>query len=762
MYADVLVPLPLAGRFTYLLPEAFASQVKVGSRVVVPFGLKRHYAGIVTRLHNDAPAANIKIKEVTSVIDSYPIILPTQLSLWQWMAEYYLCAEGDVMKAALPSGFNLAKNSLEQYYRPRTELRIRLCEQYRGADHEHLLSAACDKLHRAAKQHELLMRFLEYAEYADGQCAQEVTRHDLLEQSASSPATLNALINKGILEQYDAEISRLGGLTPNGSNQPYPINPLTPSQQIAFDTIHKEWDRHDVCLLHGVTSSGKTEIYIHLIKEAVASGKQVLYLLPEIALTSQMQNRLRRVFGARLGVWHSRFSDEERVEIWKRQLSDSPYDIILGVRSSVFLPFQRLGLVIVDEEHESTYKQQDPAPRYHARNVAIVLAAQHRAKTLLGTATPAVESYYNAVTGKYGLVELNERYQSVQLPEIEIVDIRELRRKHRMCGSFSPQLLSAVREALERGEQAILFQNRRGYSPMIECHTCGWVPHCERCDVSLTYHRRRNLLACHYCGNVYSMPLTCPQCGERNLVNVGLGTERIEEELHSLIPEARIDRLDMDTTRSKTSYDRILSDFTQGNTDILIGTQMISKGLDFARVSIVGIMNADTMLNFPDFRSYERAFHLMAQVAGRAGRRDRRGHVILQTRSADIPVVSQVRNYNYKGMFDDQLAEREMFRYPPFCRLIFIYLRGRDEKHLTYVTTDMCHRLQNILGSRVLGPETPPISRVQNLFIRKIMLKLELDYNTSIARSQLHSILNDMNASGMLSSTIIHFDVDPL
>lgn len=757
-FADVLLPLPLTGRFTYCLPERFVTQVTVGSRVVVPFGAKKHYTGIVTRLHDEAPSADILVKEVLEVYDPEPAVLTHQLNLWKWMAEYYLCTEGDVMKAALPSGFSLEKDSLKEHYRPRTELRLRLTADYRGAFHEAALSALCDSLKRSPKQQELLLRYLDLAGYADGTCSDEVTRHDLLEAAGSSAGILNALLSKGILEQYEAAVSRLDST----ELHTVPSTALSAPQQTALNEIHEAWQQHDVCLLHGVTSSGKTEIYIHLIEEALERGEQVLYLMPEIALTTQMQRRLRRVFGSRLGIWHSRFSDEERVEIWKKQLSDTPYDILLGVRSSVFLPFRRLGLIIVDEEHEHTYKQQDPAPRYHARDVAIVLAAQFKAHTLLGTATPAIESYFNASTGKYGLATLTQRYQSVQMPVIEVVDIRDLRRKYRMCGSFSPRLLAAMREALERNEQVILFQNRRGYSPMVECHTCGWVPRCERCDVSLTYHRRTGLLACHYCGNTYRLPLTCPQCGERALTNVGFGTERIEEELHTLMPEVRTDRLDFDTTRAKTAYDRILDDFSHGNTDVLIGTQMISKGLDFARVSVVGIMNADTMLNFPDFRSYERAYQLMAQVAGRAGRRDRQGLVILQTRSTDLPVVSQVRAYDYIGMYNDQLEERVAFRYPPFCHLVFIYLRGRNEQRVDEAALRLRTRLEPPFGYRVQGPEVPPVSRIQGLYIRKLMLKLDREFSSQTARAAIHATFDAMTAAGELSGVLVHCDVDPM
>lgn len=640
--------------------------------MVVPLGSKRLYTGIVVRVYEEASdTVSPKLKEVLEAEDPVPVVLPSQTKFWEWIADYYLCSEGDVMKAALP---------------------------------------------------------------------------------------------KGVIEAYAVKPSRRRKSSGRVVDDNAFVSPsaLTPAQEHCRLEIAEEWQTHDVCLLHGVTSSGKTEVYIHLIDEAVRAGKQVLYLMPEIALTTQMENRLRRVFGGRLGVYHSKFTDASRAEVWRRQLSDEPYDIILGVRSSVFLPFSRLGLVIIDEEHENSYKQQDPAPRYHARNVAIVLARQHGAKTLLGTATPSFESYFNARSGKYGLVTLGERWQAVQMPAIEVVDVGELRRKHRMSGSFSPRLLGAIREALERGEQAILFQNRRGYAPMLECHTCGWVPRCERCDVSLTYHRGLGRLVCHYCGNSYPVPQFCPACGEQALRHIGLGTERIEEELHSLIPEARTDRMDLDTTRSRTAYERILDDFAERRTDILIGTQMVSKGLDFAHVSVVGILSADSMLSYPDFRSHERAYQLMAQVAGRCGRRDRQGLVILQTRTTDIPVIGQVRGYDYDGLYASQMVERNDFRYPPYTRLIFVYLRGRDEQRLDKAAALFMGRLDTSFGGRVLGPEAPPVSRVGGLYIRKIMLKLELSFPLRTTRTILHDILAAMHEASELSGITVYFDVDPM
>jgi len=488
----------------------------------------------------------------------------------------------------------------------------------------------------------------------------------------------------------------------------------------------------------------------------------VLYLLPEIALTAQITERLQRVFGSRLGIYHSKFPDAERVEIWQKQLSEADYDIILGVRSSVFLPFRNLGLVIVDEEHENTYKQQDPAPRYHARNAAIVLASMYGAKTLLGTATPSVETWHNATTGKYGLVELKERYKEIQLPEIIPVDIKELHRKKMMKGPFSPLLLQYIREALEQKEQVILFQNRRGFAPMIECNTCGWVPKCKNCDVSLTYHKGLNQLTCHYCGYTYQLPRICPACEGTDLRNRGFGTEKIEDDIKALFPDARVARMDLDTTRTRTAYERIISDFQQGKTDILIGTQMVSKGLDFDHVSIVGILNADTMLNYPDFRAYERAFQLMAQVAGRAGRKNKRGRVVLQTKSIDHPIIPQVIANDYEAMVGGQLAERQMFHYPPYYRLVYVYLKNRNETLLDLMAQTMAAKLRTVFGNRVLGPDKPPVARVQTLFIRKIVLKIETNAPMARARELLVQVQKEMVAEDRFKSLIVYYDVDPM
>lgn len=819
-YVDVILPLPLAGSFTYLLPASCEAEVQTGSRVVVQFGAKRYYTAIVLRKHNDTPQGDYEVKEVSEVLDAAPIVLPTQLKLWQWIADYYMCPIGEVYKAALPSGLKmesetvvelnaafiadtplkereqalldalalnpkqrvqqLIKNcglkggmqgikslldmgavtvdeALRQSYKPKNEVYVRIAPTYRS---EQQLIEALASLQRATKQQQLLLRLIDLTQCGvpDYMPRQELPRSLLLKESGMTAAILNGLIAKGIVETYVVEVGRLGSVESSGSAY---ISPLSEHQQRAFDSICKSWDSHDVCLLHGVTSSGKTEVYIHLINEQLKQGRQALFLLPEIALTQQMTARLHRAFGARLGVYHSKFSDAERVEIWNRQLSDTPYDVILGVRSSVFLPFKNLGLVIVDEEHETTYKQQDPAPRYHARSVATILAAHHKGKTLLGTATPSIESYYNAQCGKYGLVQMTERYSQVQLPRIEVVDLKEEYRKKRMYGPFSTMLHDAMRDALAQGKQVILFQNRRGYAPMLECTACGWVPKCDRCDVSLTYHRNMHQLVCHYCGNIYSMPAKCPSCGGHTLSKRGMGTERIEEEVQHYFPMARVARLDLDTTRTKSAYDKILTDFQEGRTDVLIGTQMISKGLDFDKVHVVGIMNADTMLNFPDFRSYERSFQLMAQVAGRAGRRGQQGQVILQTKGVELPVIQQVVANDYMGLYADQTAERQLFRYPPFCRLIYVYVKGRDEEDVVHASEAIVASMRACFGERVLGPEPPAVARVHALHIRKIMLKAEHALGVTRVRQCLTEIQQSLASQGLLQKVMLYYDVDP-
>ena len=754
-YVDVILPLPLAGSFTYRLNEELAPAVETGSRVVVQFGIKRHYTAIVVRKHTDTPQGDYEIKSVTEVLDTTPIVQPAQLSLWQWMADYYMCSIGEVYKAAFPTGLKVESRTA---VKPKKEIHVRLGEAYRS---EEGLNNALLTLKRAAKQQQLLLKLIELAgcKAPDFASNCEVSRNALLEASGASPAVLAGLIDKRVVKLYEVKVEPAHDAVIEETTT---LSSLNTHQQTAFDNINKVWQTRNVCLLHGVTSSGKTEVYIHLINEQLLQGKQVLYLLPEIALTQQMTDRLRRAFGAKLGVYHSKFSDAERAEVWRRQLTDKPYEIILGVRSSVFLPFKDLGLVIVDEEHEATYKQQDPAPRYHARSVAVMLASHYGGKVLLGTATPSIESYYNAQCGKYGLVQLTERYNQVQLPRIEVVDIKDEYRRKRMYGPFSTALHDAMQDALSHGKQIILFQNRRGYAPMLECEACGWVPKCDRCDVSLTYHQQQQRLVCHYCGNVYSIPSKCPSCGTQALSKRGMGTERIEEEVHRYFPTARVARMDLDSTRTKNAGEQLISDFQEGRTDVLIGTQMVSKGLDFDNVHVVGIINADTMLNYPDFRSFERSFQLMAQVAGRAGRRGQQGLVILQTKNADFPIIRQVVNNDYPALYADQTAEREYFHYPPYFRLIYIYIKGRDERNVIHTAEVIGEHLHHYFADRVLGPEAPAVARVQGLHIRKLMLKAEPSLGVARVRQCLHTIEQYAADKGLLSGVTVYYDVDPM
>ena len=746
--------MPLDGVFTYSVPTTLAEQVKIGVRVLVPFGRSKTYVGIIAKTHKGPLLSGMQIKDILQILDPSPILLDSQLRLWQWIADYYMSPIGEVYKAALPSGLKA-----EDGYRPKTETYIRLTPQFRS---EQAIHIAIDMLQRAPKQQKAFIDFLSFLQgnlpTPDSCLLTEVTRDELLNQGHSLQ-TITALIKRGLLETYEQEVGRL-----NHGGEPHldKIQPLSPVQQDAYNQIQFSFLKKNVTLLHGVTSSGKTEIYIHLIRQALEQKQQVLYLLPEIALTVQIMSRLQRVFGNRLGIYHSKYSDAERVEIWQKQLSGHPYDVILGARSAVFLPFQNLGLVIIDEEHETSYKQQDPAPRYHARSAAIMLAQMEGAKVLLGTATPSLETYHNAKTGKYGLVELTERYKGIQLPEIQVVDIKDLQHRKMMNGPFSPLLLSKVREALERGEQAILFQNRRGYAPMIECKQCGWVPHCQHCDVSLTLHRNLNQLTCHYCGHTYQVPTECPNCGCTQLQTRGYGTEKIEAEVHEIFPEARIARMDLDTTRSRQAYERIINDFSAGRTNLLIGTQMISKGLDFDRVSVVGILNADTILNYPDFRAYEQAFMMMAQVSGRAGRKGKRGLVILQTKSPELPLIAQVVRNDYVAFYRSLIAERQQFRYPPYYRLVYVYLKHRQEPTVAAAGMEMGALLRQWFSGRVLGPDKPGISKVKSLSIRKIVLKFEPSLNMSEVRKYLTLAQQQLLQNKRYSTLQIYYDVDPL
>ncbi len=735
-YADIILPLPLQDCFTYAVPTDMQSMLQVGCRVQVPFGQKKVYIGIVLRMHDTEPV-NYKVKAIMRVVDSSPVVTPRQLELWQWAAEYYICSLGEVMNAALPAGLK------DDSFRPKTETLVHLA----GELHADKVGIVLNFLRRSKPQQVMFETYLEMSGFGRKHELTPVTKTDLMRMCSGAAYTFKALVDKKLLTTSEQEVGRLADV----HDELVPLSQLSEAQQVAF-----------VTLLHGVTSSGKTEVYMHLMQQVIDSGRQVLYLLPEIALTTQLTDRLRRVFGARMGVYHSKFTDSERVEVYRRQLGSQPFDIILGVRSSVFLPFRDLGLVIIDEEHEPSYKQQDPAPRYHARSMALVLARRFGAKTLLGSATPSVDTFHMARTGRYGYVSLTRRYRDLAMPQIHVVDIRRLRFQKRMRGVFSQQLLDAMGEALSRGEQVILFQNRRGYANFLQCRTCGWVPRCDRCDVSLTYHRLHGHLTCHYCGQVYQVPDACPQCEGREFTDVGMGTEKVEAEVHQHFPQARTIRMDIDTAHTRHAYEQIIGDFAARRYDVLIGTQMVSKGLDFAGVSVVGILDADTMLNIPDFRSHERTFQVVAQVSGRAGRAKQGGQVILQTRSADSDTIAQVVANDYEAMYKTESEEREAFRYPPFTRLINVYVRHRDAQRADLLAGDMARLLRAAFADRVLGPDRPAVARVKSMSVRKIVVKLEKNASPHTVRS----ILLDLQARLMMQPSAngvqIYYDVDPM
>lgn len=825
-FADILLPLALPSPLTYILPSNL-QQVAVGQRVVVPLGKKRIYTGIVVSIHDKEPEPGLNLKAVEAAEDEKPLVLPQQLSLWKWMADYYMCTLGEVMKAALPSGLKLesetvvtlsddadvdllegtealvaraigtsecsldqlrsklprtgvlsavrrlldrrvicVREALNRHYKPRTETHVRLAAEY--FDNQRL-NELFSTLSRTPKQEQLLLRYLDLAHASaalalhNASLLKEVSKKALLRAMDSSEYALTALRSKGILETYAYEIGRLA--TPQAIPQ-LAGRPLSAAQQRACHEIDRilwaDGPQHrPVCLLHGITGSGKTEIYIQLIRRELAAGRQVLYMLPEIALTTQITTRLGRVFGEQMGVYHSKFPDAERVEVWRRQMSEKPFALILGVRSSLFLPYRNLGLIIVDEEHEASYKQQDPAPRYHGRDAALVLAQKCGARVLLGTATPSVAVYRRALEGKYGLVKLEERYGQAQLPTVVVEDVKELRRKKLMKTPFSPRLIDEMRKALGRHEQIILFQNRRGYAPVLTCRTCGWSPRCTRCDVALTYHQRDRKLVCHYCGAAYDVPTQCPNCGDTELRDVGYGTEKIEEAVTQLFPQARTSRMDLDTTRSRTAYENIIEDFQQGHTDVLIGTQMVTKGLDFGRVSLVGILNADQGLNVPDFRAFERTYQMLSQVAGRAGRSEAKGMVVLQTQQVELPLIRQIVETDYEGMYADQIEEREIFRYPPFCRIINIYLRHRQDSVNIAAAQALAQMLRPHFGANLLGPERPVVGRVHLFYIQKFLLKVDPSLLPSGVRRTLTAAREALLAIPQFRNVMVHFDVDP-
>lgn len=819
-FADVILPLPLADQYTYKIPSDLEKSVVRGCRVIVHFGKKRFYTAIVSEVYDTPPKTNSEIKEIFAVLDATPILRRPQLRFWQWMANYYLCRLGDVYKAALPSGLKIesetsvtrnpdfetdvplkpneqavlyafakekekltlsdlekktglrnivpivaslmAKGAVEvneelkRGYVPKTETYVRLASEYKQ---EEKMQEAFDSVRRAKKQEQLLVCFLDLSHALNPVLEQEISKKELLEKSGQSASVLEGLLKRGVLETYEKEVSRLQ-MRVCRLQEP---NPLSDAQKEALWKIQDTFREKNICLLHGVTSSGKTEIYIHLIRQVLDAGRQVLYMLPEIAITTQITERLGKLFGEQLLVYHSKFSDNERVEVWNRLLHAHSPMLILGVRSSLFLPFSDLGLIIVDEEHETSYKQQDPSPRYNARNAAMVLAGMHGGKTLLGSATPSIDSYFNALSGKYGLVELKTRFGTHQSPKVIPVNIKELKRKKQMKHPiFSPPLIQSMRQALDNGEQVILFQNRRGFAPITECKECGWVPRCVNCDVSMTYHKYHNNLVCHYCGYTIRLPEICPSCGSSNFQMQGFGTEKVEEEIALLFPDVNVERMDMDTTRTRTAYERIIGDFDRGKTQILIGTQMISKGLDFGNVGVVGILNADGLMNYPDFRAHERAFQLMLQVSGRTGRRDKQGTVILQTSQPEHPLIQMVIRSAYREMVDWQLSERSIFHYPPYFRLIVLVLRSKNEAVLQDLSRCYAEKLRSQLGNRVLGPVTPPVSYIQTWYIRKIVIKIETAAAIQPMRGFLESVYTEMQHFPTFRQIMLHYDVDPL
>ena len=807
MYVDVILPLPLDGLFTYSVPDQLTGQVQPLVRAKVPFGLTKTHTALIVRSHETPPQEGINVKPIISILDEAPVLLAEQYKLWEWISSYYMAPLGDILKAAMPQGIKK-----DGAYRPRTETYITLGETFRT---EQSLHNALNLLQRSPKQQQVFSDYLaashwdEYGflqdfnrrnsvndnngaavNHGNGHSANgnghnsmgydftpegitPVTREELTNLAHSTSSIIKQLVDKGMLRIYDVEVGRLNiGGTPHPEN----MKPLSPAQQQAFDQLcYNSFVGNTTsapaapplggagggALLHGVTSSGKTEVYIHLIQEAIDRGEQVMYLLPEIALTVQITQRLQHVFGNRLGIYHSKYSDAERVEIWQKQLSDEPYDIILGARSAVFLPYKRLGLIIIDEEHETSFKQQDPSPRYHARSVALMMARWANARVVLGTATPSAESYYNAIRGKYRLVELKQRYKDLQLPHITVVDVKDLRHRKIMRGMLSPQLKEAVSEALEHGEQAIIFQNRRGFSPVVECHQCGWTPRCPNCDVSLTYHKTSAALTCHYCGYTYHMPSECPDCHNQDLRDRGAGTEKVEDIIAETFPSARIARMDLDTTHTRNAYERIIAEFSSGKTNLLIGTQMVTKGLDFDKVSVVGILSADTMLNQPDFRAYEHAFMMMTQVAGRAGRKGRRGQVILQTTHPGLPVIRHIVNNDFGAFFKGLMMERKQFHYPPFTRLIDIYLKHKDDKLVNTAAIELGSRLRQLFKERVLGPDRPSVSRIKTLNIRKIVLKLEPTLNINNVRAAIRQCTTALTSDPRYKQLLVSYDVDP-
>ena len=828
-FADVILPLPVAGYFTYSIPDDLKDKVLPGSRVIVQFGVKKFYSALVRQTHSKKPEG-YETKHIEYLLDTFPIIPEDSFEFWEWVAGYYHCTIGEVLKAALPSGLKLESETriiynsdyteetdnkltsreqlLFEVIRQKKDLTIfelnnsvlkknsicvlkdllqknavRISEDLKEGYRQKMISVitlspqlssekaihlAIDSLRKVPKQQEMLYSYLRQSGIPDQNERKEVLKKEFLESNGKSIAVLNGLVKKGILSVIERPVDRL----PAYKGQIQPVSELSTVQNNAYDQIKLSFDNKPVTLLHGVTSSGKTEIYIKLIQECIENGKQVLYLLPEIGLTTQIISRLTKVFGNKVGIYHSRFNDQERVEIWNKVMnfkSDEEgkdtlpaHQLVVGARSALFLPFRDLGLIIVDEEHDTSYKQFDPAPRYHARDAAIVLGYLKKVPVLLGTATPSVESYYNAKSGKYGLVELNERHMNMEMPEILTADLKDAYRRKQMKSCLTPLLFEEITKALENNEQIILFQNRRGFSPFIECRACAWVPKCHYCDVSLTFHKHNNSLVCHYCGYSETNPSQCRSCGSKEVTTKGFGTEKVEEELSLLFPDANIKRMDLDTTRSKTAYEKLIDGFENGSIDILIGTQMITKGLDFEHVSIVGILNADNLLNQPDFRAYERSYQLMAQVSGRAGRKHKQGKVIIQTAEPEHFIIRDVISNDFEAMYSGQIAERKQFKYPPFYRLIGITLKHREKTELDRIADVLSSELRERFGRRVLGPEYPVIGRIKALYIKQLWLKIEREVSVVNAKRQMQEILNQVKSRAGNKTIQIAVDVDPM
>lgn len=821
MFAEIILPLPLNSTFTYEIPSDMESQLQVGSRVLVQFGRKKFYTGIVDSLHPNRPS--YEVKPLMALLDPRPVVRYPQMKLWKWISEYYLCSVGEVYKAAVPTGLKPESETFvtlnpdfeadsDTHFTERQALVIQLLEREKRMSISDIASATgianaagtvsqllqpgvveidekviekyrpkkqtfvvldaergdserlhsfFDKITRARQQENALVSYLDKSGWMQKTIPlKDVTRAEMLDVQGVTPGVLKALVDKGIFRMERRVINRFNSETDDSE---IGLVPLSEAQRKTMEEIRSLFREKDVALLHGLTGSGKTEIYNHLIAAALKDGSQVLYLVPEISLTTQLTDRLRRAFGNRLIVYHSKFTDNERVDIWKRLLSANEPLVVLGARSSVFLPFARLGLVIVDEEHEASFKQYDPAPRYNARDVATVLASMHGAKVLLGSATPSIETFYKAKTGKYGLATLYERFEGAQLPEVEIVDMKEQRKKKINRGSLSQPLVQEMREAFGEGLQGIVFQNRRGFAPMVICRTCGWTPKCENCDVSLVYHKKINLLKCHYCGYTRLLPHVCPACEGTDIETYGYGTERIAEEVQDVFRESRVSRMDLDTTRNKDAFQEIIENFSAHKSDILVGTQMVTKGLDFEKVKVVGVINADTLLNFPDFRSDERAFNMLEQVAGRAGRRNgTRGRVIIQTTRPDDPVLDYVKEHDYLGFYEHEIKERERYFYPPSSKVIGIFLKNKDSRMADCAATTLTTKLREIFGNRVLGPEKPFVSRVALWYIQSIMLKVEAGASMRKVKQLLRQCYESVAALPEMKSTLIYYDVDPV